>query len=220
MRRSFNFKQIFKKLFVIGGLIAAVFLIYDQLNFRTVDSNDAISSIKSDVEIPNYSDGSQIPDYMQGANQVPVDLIIEDYNPRRFVKESVKYYPICGFGKSGCPFTKRAKELFAKFQFYPEPFFYDLDLMPHFEENFDYLKKVTNIQTVPNIFIGGKSRGGCTDMEELGDDLPAHVYRWTRGKVRLLADLSEEELRSMKQAEQEAEMEAAEAAVANNEQDE
>jgi len=62
------------------------------------------------------------------------------------------------FSKSYCPYCKRTKELFEQLG---KPFkVYELDLDPKGSELQAALKELTQQQTVPNVFIGGKHIGG------------------------------------------------------------
>lgn len=112
--------------------------------------------------------------------------VLDGYDAANFIEEIVRAYPLVLFTKSRCPFSINAKKLFLDvLHVEPAPFIYDLDVMPHFEQNFDYLKQSTGRQTVPNIFVGGKSRGGFSEFEELGSKLEAKLAEWSNGKVTL-----------------------------------
>lgn len=111
------------------------------------------------------------------------------YDAKLFVDELVNSFPIVIFAKSKCPFSINAKKLLLeKLQIYPTPFVFDLDLMPHFEENYEYIKSSSGRQTVPNIYVGGVSRGGFSDFDELGPKLPEKILLWSSAKAWVVDD--------------------------------
>ncbi|TCJ96204.1 glutaredoxin 1 [Volucribacter psittacicida] len=73
------------------------------------------------------------------------------------------------FGRPGCPYCVRAKELAEKLQNTVEDFSYRyVDILAEGISKADLSKSVGKpVETVPQIFIDEKPIGGCTDFEAL-----------------------------------------------------
>ncbi|PJG84632.1 GrxA family glutaredoxin [Conservatibacter flavescens] len=73
------------------------------------------------------------------------------------------------FGRPGCPYCVRAKELAEKLQNTVEDFSYRyVDIQAEGITKADLSKSVGKpVETVPQIFIDEKPIGGCTDFEAL-----------------------------------------------------
>lgn len=82
----------------------------------------------------------------------------------------LKRSPIIIFSKSYCPFSKKAKAIFAKYAITPVPFIVELDLHELGPQLQDKLLDTTGRRTVPNVLINGKSIGGGDDVEALDKD--------------------------------------------------
>ncbi len=74
------------------------------------------------------------------------------------------------FSKSYCPHSKRAKNIFNKYNIVPAPFIVELDQHPLGSRMQDTLEKMTGRRTVPNVLINGKSIGGGDDVAALDTD--------------------------------------------------
>ena len=61
------------------------------------------------------------------------------------------------FSKSYCPYSRKAKEIFEKYQIVPSPFIVELDMHSMGTHIQAALEKSTNRKTVPNVLIAGKS---------------------------------------------------------------
>jgi glutaredoxin 3 len=83
----------------------------------------------------------------------------------QFVNEVIKKSPVTMIAKSFCPYCQKAKALLtnAKIEFYAV----DIENRPDMEQIQDYLKELTGARTVPRVFVGGKSIGGCDDTTAL-----------------------------------------------------
>ncbi|XWS76160.1 hypothetical protein CRYUN_Cryun01aG0152600 [Craigia yunnanensis] len=82
------------------------------------------------------------------------------------VKKTVADNPIVVYSKSWCPYSSEVKSLFKKLG--EEPLVIELDeLGPQGPEVQMVLEQLTGQQTVPNVFIGSKHIGGCSDTVEL-----------------------------------------------------
>ncbi|OBX08394.1 GrxA family glutaredoxin [Gallibacterium genomosp. 3] len=73
------------------------------------------------------------------------------------------------FGRPGCPYCTRAKELAEKLKNTVEDFDYRyVDIIAEGISKADLSKSVgKTVETVPQIFIDEKPIGGCTDFEAL-----------------------------------------------------
>ncbi|XP_075500806.1 monothiol glutaredoxin-S10-like isoform X1 [Primulina tabacum] len=82
------------------------------------------------------------------------------------VKKTVGGNPVVVYSKPWCSFSSEVKYLFKSVGV--EPFVIELDqLGPQGQELQKALEKLTGQSTVPNVFIGGKHIGGCTDTVKL-----------------------------------------------------
>ncbi|GLJ24674.1 hypothetical protein SUGI_0471860 [Cryptomeria japonica] len=82
------------------------------------------------------------------------------------IKTEISQNPVVIYSKSWCPYCQEAKGLFRGLGV--KPFVVELDELGTGEfQAQDALKALTGQSTVPNIFIGGKHIGGCSDTLEL-----------------------------------------------------
>ena len=82
------------------------------------------------------------------------------------IEKEIAANKIMFYSKSYCPFCITAKEILKKLA--PSGFeIKELDFDANGNEIQDSLEDLTNQRTVPNIFIGGKHIGGCSDLEKL-----------------------------------------------------
>lgn len=110
---------------------------------------------------------------------------METFNAAAEYKRFLSKSPVIIFSKSGCPYSKAAKELLLKkYTITPEPFVVELDLHPHGADLQKHIGSVTGRRTVPNIHIQGVSRGGCDDFRALEEQgkLVANVNAWFEEK--------------------------------------
>ncbi|KAA8543439.1 hypothetical protein F0562_021066 [Nyssa sinensis] len=82
------------------------------------------------------------------------------------VKKTITENPVLVYSKTWCPYSSEVKSLFKRIGV--QPLVIELDELgsqgPQLQEVLD---KLTGQTTVPNVFIGGKHIGGCTDTYEL-----------------------------------------------------
>ncbi|KAD4584402.1 hypothetical protein E3N88_22003 [Mikania micrantha] len=82
------------------------------------------------------------------------------------VKKTITDNPVVVYSKSWCPYSSEVKSLFN--QLGVQPTVVELDQIgaqgPQLQE---VLEQLTGQRTVPNVFIGGKHIGGCTDTLNL-----------------------------------------------------
>ncbi|KAE8701402.1 Glutaredoxin-C5 [Hibiscus syriacus] len=82
------------------------------------------------------------------------------------VKKTVISNPVVVYSKTWCSYSSEVKSLFKKLGV--EPLVIELDdLGPQGPQVQKLLERLTGQHTVPNVFIGGKHIGGCTDTVKL-----------------------------------------------------
>ncbi|XP_006298612.2 monothiol glutaredoxin-S12, chloroplastic [Capsella rubella] len=82
------------------------------------------------------------------------------------VKTTVAENPVVVYSKSWCSYSSEVKSLFKSLQV--EPLVVELDeLGSEGSQLQNVLEKLTGQYTVPNVFIGGKHIGGCSDTLQL-----------------------------------------------------
>ncbi|KAF8326548.1 thioredoxin-like protein [Cantharellus anzutake] len=75
--------------------------------------------------------------------------------------------PVVIFSKTYCPFSTRAKELFAKLDTQPKPLVIEVDLREDTDIVKNELSRLTGRATFPNILLRSKSIGGFDDVQSL-----------------------------------------------------
>ncbi|XP_010416046.2 PREDICTED: monothiol glutaredoxin-S12, chloroplastic [Camelina sativa] len=82
------------------------------------------------------------------------------------VKTTVAQNPVVVYSKSWCSYSSEVKSLFKSLQV--EPLVVELDeLGSEGSQLQNVLEKITGQYTVPNVFIGGKHIGGCSDTLQM-----------------------------------------------------
>ncbi|XP_004495035.1 monothiol glutaredoxin-S10 isoform X2 [Cicer arietinum] len=82
------------------------------------------------------------------------------------IKNTVAQNPVVVYSKSWCSYSSEVKSLFKKLGY--QPLVLELDEMgPQGPQLQKLLERLTGQYTVPNVFIGGKHIGGCTDTLKL-----------------------------------------------------
>ncbi|KAL2470609.1 Glutaredoxin-C5 [Abeliophyllum distichum] len=82
------------------------------------------------------------------------------------VKKTVTENPVVVYSKTWCSYSSEVKSLFKRLGV--EPLVIELDQMgPQGPQLQKTLVRLTGQHTVPNVFIGGKHIGGCTDTVKL-----------------------------------------------------
>ncbi|KAL6563794.1 Glutaredoxin-C5, chloroplastic [Orobanche gracilis] len=82
------------------------------------------------------------------------------------VKKTVGENPVVVYSKTWCSYSSEVKSLFKRVGV--DPFVIELDqLGPQGPQLQKTLERLTGQHTVPNVFIGGKHVGGCTDTIKL-----------------------------------------------------
>ncbi|VDO04697.1 unnamed protein product [Rodentolepis nana] len=88
-----------------------------------------------------------------------------------FVQEQIKSAHVVMFVKKTCPYCSDAIDILRS-QYGPnftenDMHVIDIAKRPDHEAIQDYLCKITGARTVPRIFIGQTSIGGCSDLDKL-----------------------------------------------------
>ncbi len=82
------------------------------------------------------------------------------------VKTTVEENPVVVYSKTWCSYSSEVKSLLKRLGV--EPLVIELDEMgPHGPQVQKVLERLTGQHTVPNVFIGGKHIGGCTETMKL-----------------------------------------------------
>eukprot|EP00347_Sterkiella_histriomuscorum_P002891 403366395 len=99
---------------------------------------------------------------------------IESYKTK--VQEVIQTTPVVIFSKTWCPFCAEAKDILSKGNV--KFFVRELDIESDGAVTQGALEKLTGQTSVPNIFIGGKHVGGCSDLKD----------KLKSGEVKILLD--------------------------------
>lgn len=82
------------------------------------------------------------------------------------VKKTITENPVVVYSKTWCSYSSEVKSLFKRLGV--QPLVVELDQMgPQGPQLQKVLERLTGQHTVPNVFIGGKHIGGCTDTVKL-----------------------------------------------------
>ena len=111
-----------------------------------------------------------------------------EFSPEEEYAKILRKSPVVIFSKTTCPYSRRLKELFREnYEFSPEYYIVEVDTHPHGAALREYVGKVTERTTVPNVIINGVSRGGFDDMKFLHDDgiLLESLRSWGEGKFQV-----------------------------------
>nr|KYP42835.1 hypothetical protein KK1_035721 [Cajanus cajan] len=82
------------------------------------------------------------------------------------IKKTVSDNPVVVYSKTWCSYSSEVKSLFKKLNV--DPLIFELDEMgPQGPQLQKVLERITGQYTVPNVFIGGKHIGGCSDTLKL-----------------------------------------------------
>ncbi|KAH9993595.1 thioredoxin-like protein, partial [Russula vinacea] len=78
--------------------------------------------------------------------------------------------PLIVFSKTYCPYSRRAKDILARYELVPQPKIIEVDL----RDDGDFIKAVltrlTGRSTFPNVILHGKSIGGGDDITAMHND--------------------------------------------------
>ena len=97
------------------------------------------------------------------------------------------------FSKTYCPYSKKAKAVFARYGITPAPYIVELDEHPLGPRLQDQLERSTGRRIVPNVLVNGVSVGG-------GDDVAAFDEKGELAdKIRSLAGKRITEIKPVKE---------------------
>ena len=82
-----------------------------------------------------------------------------------FVQAAIKSNKVVVITKNYCPYCNEVKSLFDSLKVNYKEF--DIANHPEMHPIQDYLKELTGARSVPRVFIGGKSIGGCDDTKAM-----------------------------------------------------
>ncbi|KAG2323602.1 hypothetical protein Bca4012_059082 [Brassica carinata] len=113
------------------------------------------------VSLPPTHHGSSVRAMSSSSSPSPSGSTLEET-----VKTTVAENPVVVYSKSWCSYSSEVKSLFNGLQV--KPLVIELDeLGAEGSQLQNVLEKLTGQYTVPNVFIGGKHIGGCSDTLQL-----------------------------------------------------
>ncbi|KAF9567936.1 thioredoxin-like protein [Agrocybe pediades] len=80
-------------------------------------------------------------------------------------------YPVIVFSKTYCPYSKRAKALFATYDLQPPPKVIEVDLRDDANMIKHLLTRLTHHSTFPNVLLHGNSIGGSDNLQGLHETM-------------------------------------------------
>lgn len=139
-------------------------------------------------EISKEKDGSKPPEKPNSPGLPAEPIASGPFDPAKEFINTRSLAPITVFSKSQCPFSKRLKQLLkSQYIITPEVTIVELDKHAHGQEFQEYLAKVTQRRTVPNLIVGSSpiSRGGCDDIVKLHEEgkLLELLTAWGENKI-------------------------------------
>lgn len=90
---------------------------------------------------------------------------MDSRNPNHaYLLEQIRNTPVLIYSWIHCSYCVRTKDTLRKMGIIPVV--YELDQMPNGNTIKQHLFEITNQETVPNIFIGGRHIGGNSDLQD------------------------------------------------------
>ncbi|KAL1830402.1 hypothetical protein ACET3Z_000053 [Daucus carota] len=103
---------------------------------------------------------------VKNPGRITVRAMSSDSGLEDSVKKTIADYPVVVYSKSWCSYSSQVKQLFKKLGV--QPHIIELDqLGSQGSQLQDVLGDLTGQYTVPNVFIGAKHIGGCSDTVEI-----------------------------------------------------
>uniref|UniRef100_A0A7N0ZQJ7 Glutaredoxin domain-containing protein n=1 Tax=Kalanchoe fedtschenkoi TaxID=63787 RepID=A0A7N0ZQJ7_KALFE len=131
----------------------------------------SIDLSKPRAKLTHSSTSSSLRAVRSGTRRVPIRCL-SDSGPsfgsrlEDSVKKTVADNPVVVYSKTWCSYSSEVKSLFNRLGV--QPLVIELDELgaqgPQIQK---VLERITGQHTVPNVFIGGKHIGGCTDTVKL-----------------------------------------------------
>ena len=118
-----------------------------------------------EVQKPHFINGKHNPE-AHAAGEEAADAEVSP--AKKVILDAVTETKVLVFSKSYCPYCKRAKALLEAKRIPYKAF--EIDQEPNGGAVHAELKKMTNRNTVPNIWINGKPFGGSDDLQKAVND--------------------------------------------------
>lgn len=153
----------------------------------SVESNEDVNS-KSNSEKVNAPKPNRNSQVMKAQEKGPTKNEGSSFNPGHELQSILKKSPVVIFSKSYCPFSKKLKHLLkTEYQITPAPIIVELDEHENGAELQKHVGEETGRFTVPNIIIGGESRGGADDIVALheNNELMDLFHTWAEGGAKI-----------------------------------
>jgi glutaredoxin len=150
-----------------------------------VESNEDVNSNSEKVDAPKPNRNSQV---MKAQEKGPTKNEGSSFNPVHELQSILMKSPVVIFSKSYCPFSKKLKHLLkTEYQITPAPVIVELDEHENGAELQKHVGEETGRFTVPNIIIGGESRGGADDIVALheNNELMDLFHTWAEGGAKI-----------------------------------
>jgi len=109
------------------------------------------------------------------------------------VKHLNEEAPLIVFSKTYCSYSKRAKDLIARYDLFPQPKIIEVDLRDDGDFIKTVLTRLTGRNTFPNVILHGKSIGGAVDIIAMHKDGQLRQL-FEKAGLKVLAEISEEEV--------------------------
>ncbi|ODQ77238.1 hypothetical protein BABINDRAFT_163739 [Babjeviella inositovora NRRL Y-12698] len=110
------------------------------------------------------------------------------FDPAKEFNGILALSPVVIFSKSYCGYSTKLKKLLkAQYDITPEPTIVELNQHDHGIELQNYIKEKSGRRTVPNMFVGGTSRGGCDEIVALHEkgELLEKLRTWGEKHVKV-----------------------------------
>lgn len=91
-----------------------------------------------------------------------------DFKKMETLKSAISKYPVVVLSKTWCPYCSKAKSIIGTYKLSDKDIYImELDARDDGDEIQSAAKQLTGQSTVPNVFIQGKSIGGCDNTTKL-----------------------------------------------------
>ncbi|RHY26843.1 hypothetical protein DYB32_007234 [Aphanomyces invadans] len=109
--------------------------------------------------------GDDIEDLNNAGKLVPLVQASGALAKQGVILESLRKHPLVVFTKSYDPYSQEVQEVLKLVGAVPHAI--EIDTHPNGDAILHYLIKMTGRKTTPNVFVGGKTIGGCDDTKQL-----------------------------------------------------
>lgn len=196
-------KRNVRVLVITNLLVIVVFLVLRNSNANTNESiithhPDSLVTFDNSGNAPGIHQSAHdtvVNKQDKGAEEADKNNQDAEFDAAAEYEKILKESPMIVFSKTGCPYSKKLKTLLARsYTFSPPYYVVELDEHEHTNELQNYIEKATGRRTVPNVVIGGTSRGGYSEIEELhkNDGLLDSFKKWSDGAFTVKANSQSE----------------------------